>query len=199
MKLVLATKNKHKIKEIKNILGKSRIEILSMLDLPEAPDVKENKKTFRENAVKKAIAFAKAFSMPALADDSGLEIRYLKGQPGVRSARFAGPKATKEKLCKKVLRLMKDVPSGKRGARFVCNIAVALPEGKIRVVVGEVRGRIGLKMKGVSGFGYDPIFIPDGYNKTFAQMKPAAKDRLSHRGRALRKASMFLPHFLSKD
>jgi len=192
MKLILATRNKHKIQEIKAILRSLSVKVLSMLDFEGVPRVKEDGNTFKSNAIKKAKAFSKKFSIPAVADDSGLEIKALRGAPGVRSARFAGPNSTKEKLCGKVLRLMKDVPPSKRNARFVCNIAASLPTGKVKVVEGTVNGRIAFEMRGSKGFGYDPIFIPKGYKKTFAEMKPSMKNRLSHRGRALKKARVVI-------
>jgi len=187
MKIVLATRNRHKIREIKQILRSLPVKVFSMLDFSYAPSVKEDKPTFRGNAVKKAARFSKYFGMPALADDSGLEVKALKGAPGVRSARFAGPNPTVEKLCAKVLRLLKGTPASGRAARFVCCIALVDPSGRTRVFEGEVRGKIGLEMKGSNGFGYDPIFVPRGHRKTFAEMKSSAKNRLSHRAKALKK------------
>ncbi len=169
--------------------------ILSMLDFKRTPLVKENGSTFKQNAVKKASAFSRFFSLPAMADDSGLEVKSLGGAPGVRSARFAGPGSTKKKLCAKVLKLMEGVPPSKRGARFVCSIAITLPGGKVKVVEGVVAGRITMEMRGRCGFGYDPIFIPKGYKKTFAQMKPQMKNRLSHRAKALNKVRQFLQRY----
>jgi len=192
MKLILATRNKHKIKEIKQILKPLKIKVYSMNDFDAVPRVKEDKKTFQGNAVKKAKAFARKFSMPALADDSGLQIKALKGSPGVRSARFAGANPTKEKLCVKVLKLLKALPKSGRLARFVCVMAVVFPSGRTKIVEGEVKGGIGFKMSGRNGFGYDPIFIPNGRKKTFAQMNSKAKNRISHRGRALKKLKSFL-------
>jgi len=192
MKLVLATKNKDKIREMKDILRAMPVKVLSMLDLGRVPDVKEDKRTFRDNAVKKAVAFSKRFSLTSVADDSGLHVDFLKGAPGVRSARFAGQNATKEMLCNKVLKLLKDVPSPKRTARFVCNVALALPEGKVRVLEGIVEGRIASEMRGKNGFGYDAIFVPRGHKRTFAQMKPTMKNRLSHRAKALKKLKAVL-------
>jgi len=193
MKLVLATRNKHKIKEIKQILKIRNLKILSMLDFEKSPRVKEDKPTFKGNAIKKARAFSKYFSMPALADDSGLVIKALKGAPGVKSARFAGPNATKEKLCNKTLRLMKNIPKSKRNAKFVCCMALVFPSGKSKIVQGEVRGSIGYKIIGRNGFGYDQIFIPSNYKKTFGQMKSSLKNKLSHRARALKKLKTGFP------
>ena len=188
MNIVLATANKHKIDEIKHMLSGTNVTVLSMLDRARVPKVREDGRTFKENAVKKAWAFTKRFGLTALADDSGLEVKALHGAPGVRSARFAGPHSTKGRLCAKILKLLKDVPASKRGARFVCDIAICLPSGRVRVVEGTVNGRIDFGMRGENGFGYDPIFVPTGYKKTFAQMVPSMKNKLSHRGRALKKA-----------
>jgi XTP/dITP diphosphohydrolase len=192
MKIVLATRNKDKVREMKEILRAMPVKVFSMLDLGRTPNVREDKRTFRENAAKKAAAFLKFFLLPSVADDSGLEVDVLQGAPGIRSARFAGRNATKEMLCNKVLKLLKGVPPSKRTARFVCNIALALPEGKVRVLEGIVEGRIASEMRGKNGFGYDAIFVPRGHKRTFAQMKPAMKNRLSHRARALKKLKALL-------
>lgn len=187
MKIVLATGNSDKIREIKRILNSKRLIIYSKHDFKRVPRVKEDGRTFEQNAIKKAKAFAKAFKLPAIADDSGLEVEALNGNPGIRSARFAGGNSTKEKLCRKVLRLMSGIPASGRGARFVCSVALALPGNKIYAVNGYVYGKIADRMKGENGFGYDPIFIPNGHNKTFAEMSPSMKDQLSHRARAVQK------------
>ena len=192
MEIVLATGNSHKIREIREIISSPRITLRSMLDYKRIPKVIENGATFDDNAMKKARAFARFFHLPAIADDSGLEVKALNGRPGVRSARFAGQGSTKDKLCKKVLRLLSKVPAGGRGARFVCSMALALPGGGGKVVRGFVHGKIGYAMKGQNGFGYDPIFIPRGYERTFAQVSPGLKNRLSHRARAIKKIKSVL-------
>jgi len=181
--LLLATSNKHKLREIRHILGK-RYEVRGM-----RVKVKEDKKTFEGNALKKARAVAKRYQALALADDSGLMVNCLNGRPGVRSARYASPPTAKN-LCGK---LLKEI-NGKinRSARFICAMAVVHPSGKYRSVKGICPGRIIKEMKGSHGFGYDPVFVPKGYKKTFAQMKPALKNKLSHRARALRKAKKLL-------
>jgi len=191
--LVIATKNRGKVREIRHALKSLKLKVLSLLDEPGIPAVKETGRTFEENAVKKAKAVAKRFSALALADDSGLQVDALKGLPGIRSARFAGPKPTTEKLCGKLLRVMKGKVN--RKARFVCVIAVA--DGKkVRTVKGVCGGRIIDRMKGKNGFGYDPVFMPNGYGRTFAQMPLNLKNRISHRGKALRKARKLLRKFL---
>jgi XTP/dITP diphosphohydrolase len=147
--------------------------------------VKETGKTFEENAVKKAKAVSRADGGIAIADDSGLEVKCLNGRPGVRSARFAGPKPTSQKLCKKLLKVMKNCKD--RSAQFVCVIAVVYPDGRTKTIRGVCKGKIIDEMRGKNGFGYDPVFVPRGYRKTFAEMKPSMKNKLSHRGKALRK------------
>jgi XTP/dITP diphosphohydrolase len=173
----VATGNKHKLREIRHILG-AKVRGLKTR-------VKEDKKTFEENAIKKAKSIRLKKGQIAIADDSGLMVNCLAGRPGVRSARFASP-PTPENLCRKLLRVMRG-RGAKRGASFVCVIAVVFPSGKVKTVKGVCRGRIIREMRGKGGFGYDPVFRPCGYKKTFAEMKPAMKNRISHRGRALRK------------
>lgn len=176
MDLLAATTNDYKLKEIRHIL-KIPVEGVSL-------KVREDGRTFEENAVKKAKAAAKKFKRPALADDSGLTVDFLNGAPGVRSARFATP-PTPINLCTKLLKKLKNTKN--RKAQFVCVIAVVWPDGKVRTFKGIVRGKIAGEMRGGHGFGYDPVFIPDGYQKTFAEMTAAQKNRISHRGRALKK------------
>ena len=188
--IIVATRNRGKIREIKHVLKPLRLKIRSLLDMPGIPAIKENGKTFSENAVRKSQTIAKRLNIKVLADDSGLEVNALGGRPGVRSARYAGANPTTEKLCKKLLKAM----SGKkdRRARFLCDIAIAVPGKKPVVVEGICRGRIADKMAGSRGFGYDPVFVPEGYNKTFAQMPMYLKNRISHRGKALKKAKACL-------
>lgn len=175
MKLLVATTNKHKLKEIRHILG----VIVEGLKL----NVKENGRTFEQNAIKKALAGARKFKQITIADDSGLMVNCLDGLPGVRSARFASP-PTPHNLCNKLLREMKKCKA--RGAKFVCVIALAYPNGRIKTFKGVVHGRIVSEERGKHGFGYDPVFKPCGYKKTFAEMTPAKKNRISHRARALK-------------
>ena len=148
--------------------------------------VKENGRTFEANAIKKARAAAKKDGCVTIADDSGLMVDCLGGKPGVKSARFATP-PTAENLCAKLLKVMRNARRVTRRAKFVCVIAVVYPSGKVRTVKGICRGKIIHEMRGKYGFGYDPVFVPDGCRKTFAEMKPSIKNRLSHRARALRK------------
>lgn len=182
IRFLVATSNTHKLREISHIL-KSPVSGHDSW-------VKESGKTFEENAIKKAKAIAKRFGQIAIADDSGLMVNCLKGRPGVRSARFALP-PTPNNLCGKLLRVIRS-RCANRNAKFVCAIAVAYPSGKVKVVKGIVRGRIIHEMRGKHGFGYDPVFVPAGYKKTFAEMKPSMKNRISHRARALRKLKRIL-------
>lgn len=174
--ILIATSNPHKLKEIQHIL-RSPVEGCGL-------KIAETGKTFEENATKKAKAVAKKYKCIAIADDSGLMVDCLKGKPGVRSARYASP-PTPPNLCRKLLRAMKNCKN--RRAKFVCVIALAYPKGKTRTYRGEVKGKIIEEMRGRHGFGYDPVFVPDGHKKTFAEMAPAAKNRISHRSLALTK------------
>ena len=189
MKILLATHNKHKRDEIRALLkGFRDITVLNLQDMKvQPPIIVEDGKTFRQNAVKKAVTISKFFDGLVLADDSGLEVEALYGRPGVRSARFARAKATDEENVNKLLTLMKKVPEPKRRARFVC--CVALSENGILLgsYRGEVKGDILYETRGNNGFGYDPVFVPKGYSKTFAEMEGVFKNKISHRGLALNK------------
>lgn len=187
MDIVLATRNKKKVEEIKRMLGGMDIFIRTLDDFPPCPEVEEDEDTFEGNALKKAIATAKCTNSIAVADDSGLEVYALNGAPGVKSARYAGRSADDAANVEKLLNEMKNIPDEKRGARFVCCIAIAYPNGKTKIFFGFAEGRIGIKPCGGMGFGYDPVFYPSGYNVTFAEMRPWEKDALSHRGNALEK------------
>lgn len=154
--------------------------------------VKEDQPTFEGNAAKKALTLARRFKEPAIADDSGLMVNALKGRPGIKSARYASP-PTPFNLCTKLLREMRlRSRSAKRGAKFVCVIALAHPNGKVKFFKGICQGQITKEMRGNHGFGYDPVFMPSGYKKTFAEMSPASKNKISHRARALAKLSRYI-------
>ncbi|MFA5034204.1 MAG: RdgB/HAM1 family non-canonical purine NTP pyrophosphatase [Candidatus Margulisiibacteriota bacterium] len=181
-KVIVATTNKHKLREIGQILKGMKVEGRGVR-------VVENGLTFEANAIKKVKAIKLKPDEIAIADDSGLMVNCLNGKPGVKSARFAAP-PTPENLCLKLLKVMSDCRA--RGAKFVCAIAVAFPDGRIRVVKGVVHGRIIAEMRGAEGFGYDPVFRPCGYRKTFAEMSSVMKNRLSHRGLALHKLKKLL-------
>jgi len=185
--ILLATNNKHKVGEIKKLLNIKGLRLLSLSDFPEKFSVKEDGITFKQNALKKALSAAKKFKIPCLSDDSGLCVRALSGKPGVKSARFVRPPVTAQRLCEKLLLKMKNVPARKRGAKFVCCVALAHPSGKTVTVEADCPGTIGFEMRGSQGFGYDPVFIPKSMDKTFAQISRGQKNLLSHRGKAFRK------------
>lgn len=193
MQIVLATRNLKKAKEIREILKGLDVEFLSLRDFPEIKEIEEKGKTFSENATLKAKEVAHLTKRISLADDSGLEVDALKGKPGIYSARFARNDRERNR---KLLRLLKDVPADKRGATFRCTVAIARPDGKIRILEGKYRGRIAFKERGKTGFGFDPVFITPRYNKTFAELGPKIKNRISHRSQAFRKAKKLLKRML---
>jgi XTP/dITP diphosphohydrolase len=194
MEIVLATRNQKKIDEIRRIAVDLPITILSLENFPDCPETVEDKDTFEGNAVKKALEVCRCAGKPALADDSGLEVDALGGAPGVYSARYAGVTGSGNDVrnYEKLLAELTNVPDHKRGARFVCCMALAFPDGTIKTFFGYAEGCIGREPKGTTGFGYDPVFIPDGHKRTFAEMAGEEKDRLSHRGKALEKLADFL-------
>ncbi len=182
--VLLATGNKHKVEEIKSILAPYQLDIISFADLDKQPEeVIEDKDTFIGNASKKALQVAQETGYVCLADDSGLEVFSLNSEPGVYSARYAGENATDQENYEKLLKAMTNLED--RSARFCCCIAVASPNGILATAEGEVRGVITLAPQGVDGFGYDPCFMPDGFDKTFAELGSEVKDSISHRGNAL--------------
>ncbi len=188
MTIVAATDNKHKIAEIEAIAGLYGMHVITKEEAGVGGlEVEETGATFEENSRLKAGAVMKASGMPAVADDSGLEVDALHGSPGVYSARFAGEGATDEMNNDKLLRLMKDVPDGERSARFVSVITLRYPDGREIIAAGECPGRINRAPEGTHGFGYDPLFVPDGFEKTYAQLTPDEKNCISHRAKALRK------------
>lgn len=187
--VLIATHNIKKRREINQLLKRFKdIKVLNLNDLDfHPPVIVEDGKTFRQNAVKKAVIVSKFFNGLVLADDSGLEVEALHGKPGVRSARFARKKATDAENNKKLLKLLENVPDKKRQARFVCYIALARDGHLLDSFEGTIKGRILAKPKGKNGFGYDPVFIPTGYKKTFAEIVATTKNRISHRALALKK------------
>ncbi len=186
MTLIAATGNRGKLVEIREILGPHFDRILSQKEAGLFLDVEEDADTFAGNAMKKARAFCEATGMPAVADDSGLCVDALNGEPGVYSARYMGEGHTDAERSAFVLEKMKDVPEDRRSARFMCAAVIAFPDGTSVTAVGSCEGRIGYEPEGENGFGYDPIFIPEGETRTFAQMTDEEKNAISHRGRAMR-------------
>ena len=191
--VVLATRNQGKLRELARILG-DQIRLSGLDEFPGAPDVPETGSTFEENALLKARAVAAHAGLPAVADDSGLCVDALNGMPGVLSARWAGGHGDDKANLDLVLAQVAEVPDARLGARFVCAAALVVPDGAPRewVVTGEVVGRLLREPRGSGGFGYDPIFVPDGFALTTAEMTPEAKDAISHRGRAFRALAPFI-------
>ena len=194
--LVLATRNEGKLRELARILG-TGIRLAGLDEFPGAPDVPETGATFEANALLKARAIAAYTKLPAVADDSGLCVDALNGMPGVLSARWAGQHGDDKANLDLVLAQVADVPDTRLGARFVCAAALVVPSGREWVVTGQVEGRLVRVPRGSGGFGYDPIFQPDGFNETTAEMTPEAKDAISHRGRAFRALAPFITGELS--
>jgi len=190
MKLLIATKNSDKIREIKEILGKD-IELILPSSLPFEIDVIEDGNSIEENAIKKAREYAKAYSLLTLSEDSGIEIDYLGGGPGVHSSRFGGNISYEEKN-RLILKMLEGVPFKKRRARFKTIAALADKSGFLKIAEGVVEGFISFKPKGNNGFGYDPIFFYPPFNKTFGEVSLEEKNKVSHRASAIRKIKKIL-------
>jgi XTP/dITP diphosphohydrolase len=184
LEILIATNNLGKVKEIKDILDGCQIKFLNMKDFPNLPAIEEDGKTYQENAFKKARKILEYTDKICLADDSGLEIDYLKGKPGIYSSRWGN---SDEERINKVLKLLEGVPIDKRKARFVCVAVLVFPDGKTYMVKEECKGIIGFQPKGENGFGYDPVFLVPEYNKTFAELGDKIKNKISHRGKAMRR------------
>jgi XTP/dITP diphosphohydrolase len=190
-KLVLATRNRFKIEEIRTILKDLHLEILTLDDFPGVPPLKEDGSTFRENALKKARVVHELTKLTALADDSGLEVFYLVGRPGVRSARYTGEGATDESNNDLLLNEMRGVPPRRRKAQFHAVIAL-VGEGYEETTEGLCEGKLGESGRGTNGFGYDPLFIPEGLDRTYAELTSEEKNRISHRAKALERMKAVL-------
>jgi XTP/dITP diphosphohydrolase len=186
MKLVIATRNAHKLAEIKSIFNFQSLEVCSAFDFPDIPDVVEGGATLEANAIKKAVTLAKATDCWALADDSGLEVAALGGAPGVYSARYAGEQCSYADNNAKLLRELEG--KADRSARFRTVLALSDPAGNVQTLDGSCSGQILEELRGTHGFGYDPLFVPVGHAETFAQLDPEKKNHISHRSKALRKA-----------
>ena len=189
---MLATRNPNKCAELAALLGDLGIKIRTLADFPDAPEIVEDGDTCRANAVKKAIAIARHTGLPAVADDTGLEVEALGGRPGVHAARYAGERATYEDNWRKLIRELEGVPRQRRRARFITAAAVATPSGKAEVAEGMLEGMIAEAPAGTQGFGYDPIFFVPQLGKTLAQLAPGEKNRISHRARAFSKVREIL-------
>lgn len=193
--IVIATRNKKKLEEIKEIMKDLSLKFLTLDDFPNAPYVKENGTTFLENASKKALKIARFTKKLTLGEDSGLCIDGLEGAPGVYSSRFSGKDKSDLKNNLKVLKLLEDIPLNKRRAHYVCAVTLADEKGLRGSVEGRCDGLIGFEMKGSYGFGYDPLFIIRKYGKTFAELGPAIKHKISHRYQALKKAKLIVQKY----
>jgi XTP/dITP diphosphohydrolase len=183
MKLLVATRNAHKLKEIREIFSVSSLELVSMDAFPNVPEVVEDGRTFEKNAIKKAVTVALTTKMWTMADDSGLEVEALGGAPGVLSARYAGEPVNYTANNAKLLKELANAEN--RKAHFRCVIAISSPSGRCQIVDGKCEGRIIEASRGTGGFGYDPLFVPDGYEQTFAEMDSETKNKISHRASAL--------------
>jgi XTP/dITP diphosphohydrolase len=201
MKFVLATRNSHKATELKRILEELDLdcELLTVADFPGAPEVEETETTFEGNALLKARALAKFTGLAAIADDSGLCVDALDGNPGVLSARWSGASENVDQAnLDLVLEQVKDVPAESRGAKFVCAAVAVFPDGPELVAIGEMNGHLLNAPNGENGFGYDPIFVPKGFEISTAQMSAAEKDAISHRGKALNDLAVQIIEVISK-
>jgi len=197
--LVVATKNKKKLSEIKDILKGMNLKLLSLDAYKDVPQVTENGKTFQGNAIKKAVKLARFTGQLCLGEDSGLCVDALDGAPGIYSARFSGRNKSDIKNNLKLLRLLKDVPAVERKAHYVCAVALADKRGLIGVVEGNCSGLIVFEPKGSAGFGYDPLFYISKYKKTFAQLGEKIKHKMSHRYYALKKAKRIIQKYIVKQ
>jgi len=185
--IIIATKNQGKVKEFQAMLAPFGYQVQSLLDFPDSIDVDETGQTFEENSILKAEAISKQYQLITIADDSGLEIDYLNGEPGVYSARYAGPERDDQANIDSVLKKLENVEMNQRTARFVCALALSVPGLKTKTVVGTCEGYIAKERKGQGGFGYDPIFCIDSTGKTMAELTKDEKNKISHRADALRK------------
>lgn len=195
LRVLLATRNRHKLEELRRILlanGLDAIEVVGLSQVRQFPESPETGATFEENALAKAHDAARVTGLPAVADDSGLAVDALNGMPGVLSARWAGEHGDDRANLELVLSQLKDVPDERRGAAFVCAAALVVPGSTEVVLRGEWRGTLVREPRGTNGFGYDPIFLPEGQARTSAELSPQEKDSMSHRGRALRSLVPYL-------
>jgi len=196
--ILMATKNSGKIKELKELLADLPIKLLSLKDFPDAAEVEETGGTFAENAALKAQSYALQTKIYALADDSGLEVAALDGAPGIFSARYAGENVRDETRIEKLLEEMSQTQNENRAARFVCAMSIADRNGEIIFTAEEFcEGTIAFKQRGQNGFGYDPVFIPSGFDKTFGELSAPIKRKISHRGRASIKIIRYLRDFIA--
>ena len=194
--LVVATKNDKKLHELKRYLKNVKANVVSLKEFQKTPRIVENKNTFKGNAAKKALVISKFVKGLAIADDSGLCVEALGGSPGVKSARFAGTAKSDKANNRKVLGLLGQRPLSKRRAKFVCAVAIADSGEIVKLIEEDCKGLIAFEEKGSHGFGYDPLFLIPKYKRTFGQLGLKAKDKMSHRSKALKKVRAFLKKYL---
>lgn len=199
MQIVLATRNQHKKQELVALLSGLDIAIRTLDDFPEAPEVVEDGDTCEANAMKKAVEIARFTGLPAVADDTGLEVDALNGRPGAFAARYAGEHATYEDNCRKLLQELHGVSPAQRGARFVTVAAIAFPGGKTMSAKGVLNGVIAESATGSHGFGYDPVFVLPEYGQTLGQLPPEVKNQISHRARAFAQAKTLLQQMMAEQ
>lgn len=192
MKILIATNNRHKVNEIKDILKNDSFELFTLMDMKIEIEVKEDKDTLEGNALKKAKEIFEVARIPTISDDTGLYVDALNGEPGVFSSRYAGENASYDDNCKKLLKAMKDIPEEKRSAYFRTVVCFYEDEDSFHFFEGICKGKIITKKYGKKGFGYDPIFIPKGFDRTYAEMSEEEKNSISHRGKAFKKAGEFI-------
>lgn len=198
LELLIATKNKGKIRELEKLLADLPISLRSLSEFEEIIEPEETGLTFADNAILKAQYYAEKTKLWALADDSGLEVEALNNAPGVFSARYAGANATNEEKIAKLLNELKQTKDKERLAKFVCVMAISDKNGKIKhLAEGICQGKISVNSSGINGFGYDPIFIPEGFSQTFGELSNEIKQKISHRGRAMEKIIKFLGNFIT--
>jgi XTP/dITP diphosphohydrolase len=198
MEIVIATRNKKKLREIRDILRGMPLKFFSLDAYPEAPRVVEDGKSFRQNAEKKAVKLARFTGKLSLGEDSGLCVNALGGAPGIYSARFSGKGKDDHKNNLKLLKLLNGLPKAKRQAYYACAVALADKKGLVGLVEGRCAGRIAFELKGNKGFGYDPLFLIPAYDKTFAQLGEKVKHKMSHRYHALVKAKPLIRKYIKK-
>jgi len=199
MKIIFATKNEGKVREIREMLEGTGVEIVSLNGMERTPSIIEDGATYRDNALKKAKIISAFTGQTVLADDSGLEVGVLNGEPGIYSARYAGPDASDEDNNAKLLNRLKNIPAEKRSASFFCALVLFHPDGHFDSFEAEWKGEIIDDAKGDNGFGYDPIFLATDLGKTAAELPPEIKNKVSHRGQAFEKLRQYLLEHLYKN
>jgi len=198
-KIIFATKNEGKVREISEMLQGTGVKLVSLNGIENPPKIVEDGKTYRDNALKKARIIAEYTGQAVLADDSGIEVAVLEGEPGIYSARYAGTNATDEENNSKLLSRLKGIPENKRGASFFCALVLCRPDGHYDLFEAEWKGKIIDDARGSNGFGYDPIFQASDFGKTAAELPPDIKNKVSHRGQAFEKLKKYLLNHMEEN